>query len=584
MRLATRHTRHPKPRLADVAEPVYRVNQTQRRRERLQIRITRAVLEFAHLKSWQRYALAFGLGAVSVLAVAPLFFWPVLLLTLPMLSLMLESPEAEATTAPVRASFNRAAVTGWWFGFGYFTFGLHWIVEPFLVEADKFAWLIPFAITLLPGGLALFFAAATALAHTLWVSGWRSAFPLGAAIGLSEWLRGNIFTGFPWNPIGDSLTGNSLTLQWAGLIGTNGLNVLAVILFTVPILLTLDALRGRLSMRETSVLAGCGILLTSIGLGYGWHRTTLTTAAQSDVLLRLVQPAIPQNKKWRPELRRWVFDQLLTLSRQNQQGRVDDLAAITHVIWPEAAMPFLPLRTPQALKDIAALLPDNKSLLTGALRIKAAGNSASGERETYNTLLAFDDSARRLAQYDKQHLVPFGEYLPFQSVLEAVGLRQLTQLRGGFSPGKGARTLTVPGLPPVTPLICYEVIFSGALITTAERPAWLLVVTNDAWFGRWAGPRQHFHQARVRAVEEGLPLVRVSNNGISGVITPVGRVTQQLALNARGVIDVELPTPLPPTLFARFGNAPFWFIIVLCILATLLARRRKGVEIVATQP
>lgn len=563
--------------------PSFRAKPVRSVKDRLRAKALATARGLANLKSWPRHITAFGLGAASVLAIAPLFLWPVMLATLPAFALMLATADGDENTVSKR-SLRRAALTGWWFGFGYFVFGLHWIIEPFLVEPDKFAWLIPFAITLLPGGLALFFAAATALAHLTRTTEWRFAFPLAAAVGMTEWLRGTVFTGFPWNPVGDSLTGNIFSLQWAGLIGIGGLNIVAVLLFTLPLLLVLDVISGRIQVRRAVLIAGSGLVLTAAGLVYGWQRTNLTITMQPDIQLRLVQPAIPQDKKWQPELRRWVFDQLLELSRQNEDGRVDDLAQVTHVIWPEAAMPFLPLRTPQALKEIATLLPDNTTLLTGALRITAAGDSATGERETFNTLLSFDSSGRNLGHYDKQHLVPFGEYLPFQSVLEAVGLRQLTQLRGGFTSGTGARTLNVPGLPSVTPLICYEVIFSGSLITTDNRPEWLLVVTNDAWFGRWAGPRQHFHQARVRAVEEGLPLVRVSNNGISAVITPLGQVVAQLALDERGVLDAQLPTAQPPTVFSKLGNIPFWAFIVLCFVTTLRTSRRIGVEFDSTQP
>lgn len=532
---------------------------------------------------WPRRLLAFALGAISAAAVAPLFAWPVLLITLPVLALML-NPSDDQEPEVSRASVLRAAGTGCWFGFGYFLISLHWIIEPFLVEAETFAWLIPFAVTLLPGGLALFYGAATALAHLMWPGGWRCVFPLAATIGVMEWLRGTIFTGFPWNPLGDGLTGNAITLQWAGLFGIEGLNVVVVVVFALPVLLLIDRLRARISLRKAVSVATLLAAALICGGLYSANRVVGDVTDHADLRLRLVQPAIPQRDKWQPEKRQWVFDQLLDLSRRNTSGRLDDAAGISHIIWPEAALPFLPLRTPQALAEIAALLPDNTSLLTGALRLVTAADSTTGEREIYNSLLSFDSAATLRGFYDKQHLVPFGEYLPYQSVLEAMGLQQLTRQRGGFTAGSRSRQLAVPGLPAFTPLICYEVIFTNAIIQGDVRPAWLLVVTNDAWFGRWAGPRQHFHQARVRAVEQGLPLVRVSNNGISASIAPNGTVLAQLELNRRGSLDITLPKPWPPTVFATWGPWVFWMLVAACLILTFAMLQRRGGVNRSTQP
>jgi len=537
----------------------------------------------AALTGWPRRFLALALGALSVLAVSPVFAWPVLFVTLPVFSVLLHEQDGSGTGFS-RSAIRRAALTGWWFGFGYFVAGLHWIVEPFLVEPEKFAWLIPFAITLLPGGLALFHALASALARLIWVPGWRSAFPLAASFGFTEWLRGTVFTGFPWNPLGHGLTGNDFSLQWASVVGVNGLTVLTIVMFTLPMLLTINLVTRRTVPRTVLKVSLAAGALLIIALFYSVQRQAAVTAAQQGVRLRLVQPAIPQDQKWKPGNQRAIFDTLQDLSRRNPDGDIDDLAGITHLIWPESAIPFLLLRTPRALKEIAALLPGGVTLITGALRINAAGSNASGERQTFNSLLAFDSDARLIARYDKQHLVPFGEYLPFQSVLERIGLRQLTRLRGGFTAGSDERFISVPGTPPFTPLICYEGIFSGQAVTSAQRPRWLLVVTNDAWFGAGAGPRQHFHQARIRAVEEGLPLIRVSNNGISAVIGPTGLLQAHLSLNVRGTIDADLPGPLPPTIFARFGNIPFWILLAGCLFFSLVSARGARKAATATQP
>ncbi|MGI9406839.1 MAG: apolipoprotein N-acyltransferase [Hyphomicrobiaceae bacterium] len=521
--------------------------------------------KIANLSGWPRALLAFSIGAASVLAVAPIFAWPVLFVTLPGLALMLGGPADMST----RQAVWRAVRTGWWFGFGYFVVGLHWIVEPFLIEADTFGWLIPFAITLLPGGLALFFALAAGIARLIWLPGWRSVFPLAAAVGFFEWLRGVVFTGFPWNPVGHGLTANDVTLQWASVFGVNGLNVLAILLFTTPGLLLIDVIRKETNFRKFAIVVICLAAAIGAGIVYGLQRNELVIADQPDIKLRLVQPAVLQTEKWKPENRSRVFEQLLDLSRQDRNGRVDDLAGVTHVIWPESAIPFLLLRTPKALEKIAALLPQRATLITGALRINAAGNSASGEREIFNSLMAFSAGAERLAQYDKIHLVPFGEYLPFQSLLESIGLEQLTRQRGGFNVGTAGRRIELPGTPAFTSLVCYEGIFSGKIIIAKERPEWLLIITNDAWFGAWAGPRQHFHQARIRAVEEGLPVVRVSNNGISAVIDPLGRLRDWRGLNVSGTVDARLPAILPPTVFSRLGHVPFWLLVLICTVTAV---------------
>jgi apolipoprotein N-acyltransferase len=284
------------------------------------------------------------------------------------------------------------------------------------------------------------------------------------------------------------------------------------------------------------------------------------------VRLRLVQPSVPQREKWRPEKFREIFLDHLMLSLTRPDGVRDDLAGISHVVWPEAAMPFLPLDHPEALRAIADVLPEGTTLLAGALRIEDDASSPFGRRG-YNSLMVFGSDGSLSALYDKIHLVPFGEYLPLQGLLESLGLEQLTRWRGGFSAGASPRPLlTVPGLPPVGALICYEAIFPGAVVQGQQRPQLLVNVTNDGWFGNTTGPQQHFHQARVRAVEEGLPLIRVANNGISAVIDPEGRLLGRLALNERGTIDTDVPHARAAPPYAHYGDLPF----LLCWLALLV--------------
>src|SRR5690606_2283797 len=242
------------------------------------------------------------------------------------------------------------------------------------------------------------------------------------------------------------------------------------------------------------------------------------------------------------ERQRDIFFDHISLSQRGPDGSFDGLAGITHVVWPEAAMPFLPLDRPDVLQVLGEMLPERTYLLAGALRADGTNSSATAPRRAFNSLIALDSDGQPIAVYDKIHLVPFGEYLPLQPLLAQLGLEKLVRWRGGFSAGKSPRPLlAVPGLPPIGPLICYEAIFPSTVVQGATRPQALVTLTNDGWLGVTTGPYQHFHQARVRAVEEGLPLIRVANNGISGVIDANGRVLKRLGLDERGVVDAQLP-------------------------------------------
>ncbi len=531
----------------------------------------------AHVQGWRRRAVAFVAGLVSVAAFAPVFAWPVLFITLPVLVWLIDGDGVGEANAKKGAGFvpgaiRRAFVDGWWFGFGYFFAGLFWIGEAFLVEADKFAWLLPFAITLLPAGLALFCGAAAAGARMMWSPGGARILVLAVAFGAAEWLRGHVLTGFPWNVLGYSLTYSLITMQPAAILGIYGLTLWAVVVFCAPAVMANDAPPGR--QRAIAGLRGWGISGTILLIlsSYGLLVIASGRAPMLDgVRLRIVQPSVPQREKWIPEKQGEFFRLHLGLSRQNAAGAKDDMAGITHVVWPEAAMPFRPLEHPEALEAIGGLLPAGSYLIAGGLRVAAAkqdgatpGAAADGDRRAYNSLMVFGPGGGLAAVYDKIHLVPFGEYLPFQPTLEAIGLQQLTRQRGGFSTGEQPRPLlTIGGLPPVIGLICYEAIFPAAVVQGAARPGVLINVTNDGWFGNTTGPRQHLHQARVRAVEEGVPLIRAANNGISAVIDAEGRLLDSLDLNIRGVIDTGLPAAREPTVYSQLGDVVF-FLNAIC--------------------
>ncbi len=526
----------------------------------------------------RRGLVAIVAGLVSVLAMAPFFLWPLLLATLPVLVWLIDSA---ADTGRGRRPLLAAFASGWCFGFGYFLGGLFWIGEAFLVEADVFAWLLPFAVTLLPAGLAIFYGAAAALARAFWVPGILRVLVLAVALSVAEWLRGHVLTGFPWNTLGYALTADLVSMQSAALVGIYGLTLVAVVVGAGPVVALADGeAAGR--MRRAAVLA-LSLALVPLALQWTWGAWRLASGPAPMVdgaRLRIVQPSIPQREKWRPDKQREIFLTHLSLSRVSDAGRLDDLEGITHVVWPEASMPFLPLSTPEAIEAIAELLPSGTQLLAGALRV-AEPSETGARRQAFNSLMVFADDGRLAALYDKIHLVPFGEYLPFQSTLESIGLEQLTRMRGGFSIGPEPRPLLrIAGLPPVGALICYEAVFPAAVVQGRERPGLLVNVTNDGWFGNTTGPRQHFHQSRVRAVEEGLPLVRSANNGISALFDAEGRILARLDLDVRGVADTPVPVARPPTPYARLGDLPFLGMVLVSVMLVATSIRRAAIPVV----
>ncbi len=524
-------------------------------------------------RGWSRRLAAFLAGALSVLAMAPFFAWPVLWLTLPALVWLIDgavsscphrrgSTQRSATDPPPRWYQRpefRAAAVGWWFGFGYFLAGLFWIGEAFLVEPEIFAALLPLAVTAMPAGLAIFYAAATGLAARFWNRGPARVLALALALSAMEWARGHVLTGFPWNVLGYALTWPLALMQSASVLGIYGLTLVAVVVFALPPVLwsaSSVAIAGR-RMR----VAALAIAVGPVALLAVFGQLRLASAPQTfiaGVKIRIVQPSVPQREKWRPENQRRIFLDHMSLSATNAAGEVDNLAGITHVIWPEAAMPFLPLDHPEVRAAIGRLLAPSAYLITGALRTEPAPPGSAQSRRVFNSLLVFGQGGALAGLYDKIHLVPFGEYLPLQRQLEDIGLQQLSRLRGGFDAGATPRPLLrVPGLPAAAPLICYEAIFPHAVVQGPERPALMINLTNDGWFGNTTGPRQHLHQARVRAVEEGLPLMRAANNGISAGIDSYGRILAQLGLDVRGTIDLPLPTAAPPPPYARMGDGIF---------------------------
>jgi apolipoprotein N-acyltransferase len=461
-----------------------------------------------------------------------------------------------------------AAMAGWWFGLGYFVPGLYWIGYAFLVDAPTFAWLMPFAILGLPAYLALFTALGFALARLIWTrDAWR-VLALAASLTLSEWLRGYALTGFPWNAFGYALTEPLALAQTASLIGLWGLTFLAVAIFASPGVLIDGSSRGRKPWIAPAIAL---VLLLAMGI-FGTVRLSLQpTAMVANTRLRIMQPNLQQDVKFNYAAKAEVMQKYLALSDRASGPQSTGVRDVNILIWPESAFPFFLTREPDAMAQIANLLSKGTVLITGSVR---APDAPPGARITraYNSIYVIDHDGSVVSIYDKLHLVPFGEFLPFQALMEKIGLVQLTKVQGGFIPGTRRRPLEIPHAPRALPLICYEAIFPGDVVEQNDRPGWIVNLTNDGWFGISTGPYQHLQQARLRAIEQGLPVVRAANTGISAVIDPLGRMVAVLGLGVEGVLDSGLPSPIPATVYARTGDIPAAMIVTVILL--FVASRR----------
>ena len=527
-----------------------------------------AFTRFAHtvvLSSGIRRALiAIVAGALSALAMAPIDAWPVLFFTFPVLVWMVDGASSERF-----GGVASAAIAGFWFGFGYFLAGLYWVGYAFLVDAKQFGWLLPIAVVGLPAFLALYTAAGLGLARALWTRGPTRLLSLAISLTVAEWLRGHLVSGFPWNAIGYALTNPLPLAQMSAVIGIWGLTFVAVAVFASPAVLADEATDTprpwRPLIASLVVLAGFAV--------YGAVRLSQTpTQFVEGVRLRIMQPNLTQDEKFNYTAKADVMRRYLSLSDRSTGPQSTGVRDATHLIWPESAFPFLLTREPDALAQIAELLPPGTVLITGGARAPESVPTDKLPR-AYNSIYVIDHDGSILSVYDKVHLVPFGEYLPFQSLLERIGLMQLTKVPGGFIAGDRRRSYDVPRAPRFLPLICYEIIFPDEAVPRGERPGWMLNLTNDGWFGISSGPYQHLQQARVRAIEQGLPLVRAANTGISTVIDPVGRVIASLRLGAEGVLDAPLPQRLERTVYLSLDETILG--ILMAISVAILIRRRS---------
>ena len=493
---------------------------------------------FAGKRPW---LFAVSLGVLSVLALPPVHAVPVLLLTIP----------GFLWLAGRASGWRQAAWWGFGFGFGHQLAGLYWITHSLFTDIGRWWWLVPVAAPGIALPMATFSMIPAVVAWRL-RAGWPRVLGFAAAWVAAELLRGVLFTGFPWNLLGTVWAFSALPLQLASVVGVHGLSLLTVLLAGLP------AVRNRRAW-----LAGMAVL--TLWMGFGAWRLSLPMPPDADVQLVLVQGNVGQDTKWDPARRMPIFQRYLDLSAEGAAAAAPGQPIL--VIWPETASPFLLAQDPEARRMAAAILPPGGLLLAGSVR--AEWEPDGRLRELFNSLVIVDSQAQVVGVFDKAHLVPVGDYMPLGGILP---IRMVT---GGvdFSAGSGPGILRLPGgLPAPGPLICYEVIFAGRVVGT-ERPGWLLNVTNDGWFGFSAGPFQHLAAARMRAVEEGLPMVRAAQTGISAVFDATGRERGRLSLGAGGVLVARLPTSLPPTAFSMLGVWVSVFCAFAAAIGSLLAHR-----------
>lgn len=489
----------------------------------------------------------FVMGALGGLAFAPFHLWGLFILSCTALLLYLDTKKTPLEAMKIL----------WFWAFGQLCVAFHWVSFSLGVDLNKFFWILPFSLLGLPAFLALF---PTLFCGLLWVfipPGIKRWLFFAGAWGMGEWVRGHwAFGGFAWN-LASAIWGHSLPLlQSLAFWGPYGLSVVTVLMASAPSLL----FSKHLSLFQKVMTLSC-VIVGFFGLMFGGTLRVKPVPVVENCWMRLVQPNVAQKIKWSGEGAPERIQNLFQLSKR------PSALPITHILWPESPLPFI-LQDKSDLRGNILPLKKEQFLLTGMLRATRGQDRAM---HVWNSLMIFDQKGRVEGCYDKVHLVPFGEYIPLRSFLsQFVDMSWLKKITAGdrdFAAGAGPCTLEIPGVPPVSPLICFDVAFPGDVTSPEKRPGWLLDITNDAWFEDSWGLYQHFEQGRFRAVEEGLPLVRVANTGVSGVIDPYGQLLVQLPILARFAYDFALPQALAPTLYSRVREIPFWIMVVVLLTA-----------------
>ena len=480
-------------------------------------------------------------GVAVALGQAPLGLWWV---ALPALALVIGQV---ARTPGMRARLW----LGWAAGAGYFAASLFWIVEPFMVDAARDGWMAPFALVGMAGGMALFWMLAAALAGLGATPAGRGA---GFALGLaaSDLLRSYALTGFPWALLGHVWIDTPVA-QAAALVGPVGLSVLTV--------LAAGGLALAWPRRPGPALAAVALVVAAWA-GGAWRLAAPEPPRAQPTRVRLVQPNATQALKWQPGMWDLFMERMMRATAAPQEK------PLTLVVWPETAVPYLLEDSDQLLRDVVAA--------SGGVPVAMGIQRAEGARY-FNALVVTDGAGALTAVYDKHHLVPFGEYVPLGDLAATVGIKAFAAQAGyGYTAGPGAAILDLGRAGKILPLICYEAVFPQDLRAAPGRADWILQVTNDSWFGNLAGPWQHLAQARLRAIEQGLPLLRAANTGVTAGFDAKGRALGRIGLNRDGWIDIDVPAALPPTLYARSGDLPVAAVLVAGLAFVRLRRRRSG--------
>ncbi|PCI49326.1 MAG: apolipoprotein N-acyltransferase [Alphaproteobacteria bacterium] len=491
----------------------------------------------------QRMGLMLLAGALTAFSFAPFYLLPVLAISYPLLLLTLFKSRR----------FLEAFSFGWWFGFGQFFIGLIWLASAFEVDDRYPGWTGYLAVAALATMLALFSGLVTGVLWRMYKARDPQKHALSITVffvvlwNLAEWARGSIFTGFPWNLSGYAWGFSDVMLQTTAIWGIYGLGLLTIFLALIPYLLI--QMTGK-----RNIIIGIGLLIIGAMAAYGMKQLSEPTKFRDDVTLKIIQANINQKDKWDPQKKADNFLKHLRMSKSRPEE------GITHVIWPETAVIYFLDKEPSRRFLIADILGQNTLLMTGFPRIERLP-----EFRVWNSFVVVDGAGNAGHIYDKYHLVPFGEYIPdiFSDFLSLIGLG--TMVDGtSYSRGEAIRTLHPPATPPVGILICYEIIFPGQVVDHNDPPDWLLNITNDAWYGSFSGPYQHLVQTRVRAIEEGLPIVRSAGTGVSAVIDAYGRVVKSLGLNKQGTIISPLPAKRDSvTLYSINSPWVFQFIMIL---------------------
>ncbi|WP_306121247.1 MULTISPECIES: apolipoprotein N-acyltransferase [Roseovarius] len=505
------------------------------------VRLDALTRQIGEGRVWTRYAFAAGLGAAAALGQAPWGLWPLTIIALAVIFGLWRETRG----------WLSATILGLVAGTGHFVIALSWIFEPFLVDAARHGWMAPFAVLGLSVFMASYWAAAFAAARSIAP---RSGVALVGAFVIGEVLRGWFFTGFAWAQVGHVLIDTPL-LYWASVGGALGL--CALVMGAAVALWHLGA--GR-RMAGAAGLAGIALLY---GAGAAMTPTDAAAPGPEAQTVRLVQPNAAQHEKWRPENLQMFYDrQRQFTAAPGEDGRPD------LVVWPETAIPTFLHESDDLLGGIAASA-QGAPVVLGLRRL-------DGQR-FYNSLLRLDETGTVSQVYDKHHLVPFGEFMPLGDLMARFGIHGLAaEEGGGYSAGPGVELVDMGGLGTAVPLICYEGVFARNILSAPERPDMILMITNDAWFGKISGPYQHLAQGRLRSAEQGLPMVRVANTGVSAMVDGTGRILAHIPLGEAGWIDLPLPPPLPPTLYSRTGEAPVLVLAVLLMLAGgVLSRRQR---------